>query len=83
MPSLRHDPSGDILERVILAQDTKCAVDSSSQSESMLRLLPETLKELSAGLVMFNCSSSVGYCFTEMNGTAAVQHCSAELAGKI
>lgn len=48
MPSLRHDPSGDILERVILAQDTKCAVDSSSQSESMLRLLPETLEELSA-----------------------------------
>lgn len=68
---------------MILAQGTKCAFDSSNQSESMLRLLPETLEELSAGLVMFICSSSVSYFFTEMNGTAAVQHCSAEFAGKI
>lgn len=50
---------------------------------SMLRLLPETLEKSSAGLIMFNSSSSVSYCFTENNGTAAVQHCSAELAGKI
>lgn len=53
------------------------------QGESMLGLLPETSEKSSTGLVMFNCSSSVSYCITEINGAAAVQHCSAELAGKI
>lgn len=50
---------------------------------SVLRLLPETLEKSSTGLVLFNSSSSVSYCFTEIDGTAAVQHCSAELAGEI
>lgn len=54
-----------------------------AKGESVLRLLPETSEKLPAGLIMFNSSSSVSYCITEIDGTAAVQHHSAELAGKI
>lgn len=80
---MRHGPSGNVLEPVILPQDTECAVIAVPRGESMQRLLPETSVKPSTGLVLFNCGSSVSYCFTEINGTAAVQHCSAELAGKI
>lgn len=52
-----------------------------AKGESVLRLLPET-GEIS-NRTHYNSSSSVSYCFTEIDGTAAVQHCSAELAGEI